>query len=118
MFYDPRQNLYSRIEPSAEERLRRVSASYSLTVNCRNTKPIGVATGLLCGASPAETLVVDGPDVTVRWFRDDREQLRLIGRDVNRLLSGGFALQDVVLLGRRRLANTPLDGGRRACPTS
>ena len=111
MFYDQRQDIFTGSDPAALRRVRGISASYGLTVNCRNTRPIGVATGMICGFAPSETLVIEGNDVTVRWYRDTREQLRLLGRDINRVLSGGFKPGDIVILGARRLANGSLRDG-------
>jgi hypothetical protein len=107
MFYDPRQDLFGAIESGVLRPLRGRAASYSLGINCRNTRPIGVETGMLCGFTPAETLIVDGPGVERRWYADDREQLRLLGKDLNNLLIGGFRPEDVVVLGRRRLEKSP-----------
>lgn len=116
VFYDQRQDIFTASEPAALRRLRRMAASFSLSVNCRNTRPIGTETGLLCGFMPGETLVADGPEVRRRWCADDREEARLLGRDLNNLLIGGYAKTDVVVLGRRRLAGTPLADGVPGIP--
>lgn len=106
LFYDPRQDVFEGSESGVLRKVRAAGVSFSLTVNCRNTRPIGVETGLLCGIRPGETLVADGPEVQRRWYASDREQLRLLGRDINNVLIGGFGPNDLVVLGRRRLANS------------
>jgi hypothetical protein len=116
VFYDPRQDLFGAAEPAALKRLRGLAASFSLSVNCRNTQPIGAETGLLCGFLPSETLVAEGPEVRRHWCTDEREQARLLGKDINNLLIGGFDKADIVVLGRRRLANTSLSGSIPGIP--
>jgi hypothetical protein len=116
LFYDPRQDLFEGSEPGILRRIRATGASYSLTVNCRNTRPIGVETGMLCGIPPTETLVADGPEVKRRWYVSEREQLRLLGRDLNNTLIGGFSPNDLVVLGRRRLANSTFAGSIPGIP--
>jgi len=116
MFYDPRQDLFSSLHPAALTRVRHAAASYNLTINCRNTRPIGVETAMICGFLPSETLLVEGDDVTIRWWSDPGEQVRLLGRDLNRLLSGGFKSADVAILSRRRLGNSSLSAGIAGVP--
>ena len=111
VFLDPKQDIFEAAQAGLIQRLRSGAASYSLSVNCRNTRPIAVETGLLCGRMPSETLVVDGPDVQRRWYVDERDQLRLLRRDITSLLGGGFRPADIVILGPRRLSNSCLSAG-------
>ncbi len=111
IFIDPRQDIFEASQTGLLKKLRVGAASYSLAVNCRNTRPIAIETGLLCRRMPTETLVVEGPDVQRRWYEDASDQLRLLGRDITSLVGGGFALSDIVILGQRRLENSTLSGG-------
>jgi hypothetical protein len=113
IFLDPRQNLFDRHDLTALQRLKANAASYSLTMNCRNTRPIGITTSMLCGFELTETLVADGEDVTVRFWNDENDQWRQLGKDLNRYLSGGFGGGDLVVLGTRKLDASgvrPLEG--------
>lgn len=116
LFYDPRQDLFEGSESGVLRKIRATGASFSLTVNCRNTRPIGVETGVLCGIPPAETLAADGPEVQRRWYETDREQLRHLGRDLNNTMMGGFGPNDLVVLGRRRLVNSTFAGAIPGIP--
>jgi hypothetical protein len=111
IFYDPRQDLFQGLAPLGLKRLRTHAATYSLTVNCRNTRPIAVATGLLCGFMPIETLAIEGDAVETRWYREREDELRMLARDINRVLSAGMKPGDVMILGRRRLENSVLSRG-------
>jgi hypothetical protein len=103
IFYDRRQDLFDGTGPGGLRRLRQLAVTFNLTINCRNTLPIGVSTSLLCGLDPMASLRVDGDDVVSRWYRDHVEERRLLGRDLAALLSSGFRGDDVVILSRRRL---------------
>jgi hypothetical protein len=111
MFYDARQDMFLGKEPKSFQRVRRLAAQYTLSVNCRNTMPIAVMTGLLSGSAPTETLRVDGDDVELQWYGDAAEEQRLIGRTLNRLLSSGFRPEDIVVLSHRRLEGSVLAHG-------
>ena len=107
VFYDRRQDIFRGIEPDGLKRMLGLGTKYNLSVNCRNTMPIGVSTSLLCGLPTGETLRVDGDDVETRWSSTSNEARRLLVRDINALLSGGFKSEDIVVLSHRRLENSP-----------
>lgn len=112
VFYDHRQNLFQGTHPGSLERLRaNRTAAYSLTVNCRNTEPIAVITGLLSGIDADEVMNVPGPEVDILWWKDQRDQRRQVSRCVNRLLSAGVAPAQITVLGARRLENSCLGDG-------
>src|SRR5262249_48464418 len=68
LFYDPNQDLFFGAHPSQLERLEGVSTTYRLTTNCRNTREIAIATSILSGVKPSETLQVEGPEVGEDWY--------------------------------------------------
>jgi superfamily I DNA/RNA helicase len=111
IFYDRRQNLFEGTEPIGLRRVRQSAVTFNLTLNCRNTFPIGVSTSLLCGLDPMATLRVDGDDVVTRWYNDPAEERRLLGRDIATLLSSGFRPKDLVILSRRRIERSCVAAG-------
>jgi hypothetical protein len=116
-FYDPNQDIFEAIDPAGMKRLLDATpAQFDLAINCRNTSPVAVNTELLSGVSCRETLVVEGPEVEYFWYHDDNEQRRLVSNHLNRLISSGIAVRDIVILSRRRLENTFLTGGLPAVP--
>jgi superfamily I DNA and RNA helicase len=111
-FLDPRQNVFKAIHPKTMERLLSLApAQYMLSLNCRNTLPIAVATSVLSGFESDETLVVDGPAVDQFWYSDTSDERRMISRHLNRILSERIKPQDVVILSHRVLANSSLSEG-------
>ena len=107
VFLDHRQNLFDGSEPAALGRLWEHSpARFELTVNCRNTTPIAVATSLFAETPIDELSDVDGPDVVERWFEEPSQQIELLASSIDDLLAGNIRLDQVVVLSRRRLANS------------
>ena len=103
-FIDPLQNIFDGSDPSVLAGImERAPAQYRLSVNCRNTAAIATDTAILAGLDRSEVLKADGPDVEHEWYRDPAHQRRLVGNRLNRLLSDGLPLSDIVILGRRRL---------------
>lgn len=116
-FFDPFQNLYDGIEETALDRLERGGpARYTLRTNCRNASPVAVATALMSGVYDAAALRVDGPEVEEQWYRDERHQVRLVARCINRLLGEGLQPCDIVILSPRRLERSALRLGLEDVP--
>jgi hypothetical protein len=97
-FYDPNQNLFEAIHPESLRRLRRGAAVYRLTVNCRNTAPIGTATAVLSGVPLVEHLRIDGPEVRHFWVHDIEAQRHQIAKVVRELLKEGVVVDQLVIL--------------------
>jgi len=108
VFYDRRQDIFRGVEPDGLKRIQGLGMKYNLSVNCRNTMPIGICTSLLCGLPAGESLRVDGDDVEIRWYTTNSEARRLLVKDVNAMIVGGFASDDLVVLSARRLENSPM----------
>jgi superfamily I DNA/RNA helicase len=62
---------------------------------------VAVNTSLLSGV-PVEQTLVDGPDVEFYWYKDGRDQRKLLSRHLNRLLSAGIGSDDIVILSPRQ----------------
>ncbi len=117
VFRDPGQDIYGGISLGG---LSKFSAArpmdYPLDRNCRNTQPIAVQTAVLSDRRLAETAEVDGPQPVISFFRDQAEEVRIIAKAVNRLLSDGLQPEDIVILGPRRLENSCVAGGLKGVP--
>lgn len=112
IFLDTNQNLFHGVALEGLQRLKSTGAAeYLLTINCRNTAPIAVNTALLSGAHLAETLKLEGPEVELLWYTDDRDQARKVSRLVRRLLSDHVSPADIVILGRNRFEHTAIRSG-------
>ena len=106
VFLDHKQNLYGANEPTALARFRGYApAQFELTVNCRNTAPIAMATSLLADTPLDEISDVAGPDVEVRWFKEAAQQAQMVDSVLDELVEGNVSLDQVVVLSRRRLGN-------------
>lgn len=111
-FLDPFQDIFCGTAPQALARLSGAHpAQFRLSVNCRNTAPIGVATAILSNADTDSTLIADGPEVQQYWCRDAKHQRREISKCIGRALSGGVHPSDVVVLSRHRRENSCLRDG-------
>lgn len=112
VFMDPRQDLFGSMVPAGLERLARgVPAHYRLTVNCRNTQPIALATAALTGQMVEEVVQTEGPKVTYEWARDRADLCRRMQRRIMRLLSDGMGVGDIVVLSSRRFENSEIAAG-------
>jgi hypothetical protein len=102
-FYDPKQDIFAggvgRIRCLNEF----VPARGTLSINCRNTRPIAVHAALLSGYSLQETLRVQGPDVEMHYFKDLNDLDRIASRSLERVLSQEVSSEDIVLLSQRRV---------------
>jgi hypothetical protein len=108
VFYDRRQDMFRGTEPDGLKRVQGLGMKYNLSVNCRNTMPIGISTSMLCGLPVGESLRVDGDDVAIRWYATTSEARRLLAKDINALIVGGFRADDLVVLSDRRIENSPM----------
>jgi hypothetical protein len=107
-FLDPRQNVYDSVQRHQLHHLESYGAArYRLTKNCRNTIPIAITTALLSQREIEETLLVEGPDVRVLWYRDEADQAGKVAREVRRLLNGGLKPDVLAILSPHRMANSP-----------
>lgn len=116
-FLDPYQNIYRGTVAAAQQRINECHpVNYRLSVNCRNTKPVAVATLLVSGVDCDTTLKVDGPEVEHEWYRDDRHQQRIVAKTINRLLSHKVEPSAITILSRRRLENSCVRDGLSDVP--
>ena len=107
-FYDPFQNLFGRHTPKGLKTIQAAKpARYRLSVNCRNTTPISVATGLLCGQQ-TESAPASGPAVEWLWFSEVAAQTKTVVSQIALWLSQGIAPHEILVLSPRRRENSCL----------
>lgn len=117
MFMDANQDLFQTTNAAAMERLSDANpARFRLSVNCRNTREIATEHLILSGAGHTELLKAEGPEVEHLWYRGKTDQTRLVSRFVGRLLGDGLRPEEIVVMGRRRLANSGLRDGLQSVP--
>jgi superfamily I DNA/RNA helicase len=116
-FMDNNQDIYHNREPAALQRINKLGPTqFSLRINCRNTKPIAVATSLLARVPLAETRIAEGPDVAYKWFTNLRHQSSLVSSHINSLLSGGMNPDQITLLSAKSVAKSPWLNGLERVP--
>ncbi len=112
IFLDQNQDIFKSHSTQGLETIRKSNpAQFRLTINCRNTKPIAVATQIISTIRCNETLKASGPDVEHEWHKDPSEQRRNVSKSINRMLSGGVQPNDIVVLSRYRYQNSSLCDG-------
>jgi hypothetical protein len=97
-FYDPKQDIYVDGVGQIKRFIQLSPARATLSVNCRNTQPIGTHVALLSGFPLSETLRVSGPDVEMHYYRDFYDGARSVQNTVNRVLSEGIEPREIVIL--------------------
>jgi superfamily I DNA/RNA helicase len=112
LFLDPLQDIFEASDQSQVQRLRELGpAQYRLTVNCRNTAPIAVGTGLLAGMAATEVMNVTGPEVEYLWYESDSQLRKSLANSVNRVLSERIDSRDMVILSPRRFDRSAVRDG-------
>jgi hypothetical protein len=112
LFLDPLQDIFEASDQSQVQRLRELGAAqYRLTVNCRNTEPIAVGTGLLAGMAATEVMKVAGPEVEYVWYESDPQLRKSLANSINRVLSERVDSRDMVILSPRRFDRSAIHDG-------
>lgn len=119
IFMDPNQDIFGGTDPTGFSRfLRARPAQCRLSLNCRNTSPIGIITRLLSGINCDETLETAGPEVEQYWYQDSNDQRRKISKCINRLLGEHIPASEIIVLSRYRRENSSLRDGLIDVPYS
>jgi len=119
MFLDPFQDAFEGTDPRILELVNEFRpAQYRLSINCRNTNPVAIATQILSGIGNDQILKVEGPEVEEYWYRGERDELRQVSRCINRLLSEKISASDIVLLSPYRRENSCIHNGLINVPYS
>src|SRR5205823_993810 len=86
-------------------------ARFSLTINCRNTKPVAVAAQILSGVPWEETLHVSGPDVEQHFVGSREQERQEVSECVKRWLADGIQPQQIVVLSHKPFAESVMGRG-------
>lgn len=94
-----------------DERVSRYT-HFTLTVNCRNTQPIGEETSLLSGfdTPPFLPAKVTGPPVDYRFYSGVDDERRILTEVLNKLLADGIPPGRITVLAPVARANSCLAG--------
>jgi hypothetical protein len=114
IFLDPenQKNIFAKLDDSLLQKLKSASTSFTLTVNCRNTKPIALQTEILSGISTAKVKKVEGLPVQYIWYENDSDQAIKVSEAVNRVLEQGVKPRDVTILSPLRYSNSIAGTGK------
>ena len=109
IFLDHRQNIYGANVPKTLNRLREHShVDFELTLNCRNTAPIAMATSLFAETPLYEISEVEGPEVMLTWYGDAVQHTEVLGSLLDQLIEENIQLNQVVVLSPKRLENSEI----------
>lgn len=109
VFWDPRQSIFGPGDQITASRLLCYApAQGRLTMNCRNTRQIAVATTLMSGVDGAGPGAVEGPDVRHHWYGDEAQERDMIASCLQQLCDGGLAPEQIVILAQRKREGTCL----------
>lgn len=114
LFTDPeaQKNMFSRFDPDIYEKLRNISASYRLTVNCRNTKPIAMQAEVVTGYPLGEVRKAKGVPVKYLWYSNSSDQAHQVSEAVNKLLAENVAPEDITILSPMRYQDSLAGSGK------
>lgn len=107
IFFDPNQNLFnSKSElDTLLPQLRKVAASYNLSVNCRNTKQIANANTLMTNIPQVSRIKASGPNVEYFRYSSLHEELSLVIELLQKLKAYGINSGDIVLMSAYTIEN-------------
>ncbi len=114
MFLDPenQKDIFARLDNEVFQKLKNTSTSFTLTVNCRNTKPIALQTEILSGISTAKVKKVEGVPVQYIWYENEAEQSVKVTEAINRVLDQGVKAGDITLLSPLRYSSSVAGSGK------
>jgi hypothetical protein len=109
VFMDPKQNIFKVEDPNAMDSLRLGNpVNFDLSVNCRNTQGIAIATSLLAATPIDEVLEAEGPEVKSKWYTTPDDQVRLLESTLAELRKEDVDFNGIVILSRRRRENASI----------
>lgn len=109
VFYDPNQGIYSGLDPKELQRLTQYGcAQFPLTINCRNTQAIAVQTSIVSGIDSASEGAIDGGMAEVEFIKSAADGIARLERWIKKLRGEGVERNNMLILGRRVLANSSL----------
>jgi Nuclease-related domain/AAA domain len=111
LFLDPVQDLFAASHTEVVDRVSAAAFRVRLSVNCRNSAPIARDTAIATGGPLSDTLAVQGPEPTWLVYSDEREHVKLVGRQIREWIDQGLRPQDITILSPVRRINSVLSDG-------
>lgn len=114
LFMDPetQRDMFISFDEVVYRELKKQAASYQLTINCRNTKPIAVQAEVISGYPLGRIKKVEGLPVKYLWYDTQVDQAAQISDCVNDLLRDGIKPDDITLLSTKRYQASLAGSGR------
>lgn len=114
IFLDPenQRNMFINLNKETLEKLKTISVSYKLNINCRNTKPIAIQTEIVSGIQTASVKKIEGLPVKYIWYKDDADQALKVSDAINALLDGRVIADDITVLSPKRYSSSIAGSGR------
>lgn len=111
LFLDPVQDVFAASHADVVDKVSASGFRVRLSVNCRNSGPIARDTAIATGTELSDTLAVDGPEPVWLSYRDEREQRKLVSRQLREWLDAGVRASDITILSPVRRQNSVLADG-------
>ena len=111
LYLDPLQDIFGASHREVIDRICDRGAQLRLGINCRNTAEIGRDTSIATGCPIQETLPVNGPDPTWLPYADNRDHLRLVGKQIRSWIESGIRPEEIAVLSPVRRHNSVLADG-------
>lgn len=111
MFLDPLQDIYGAQSAEAMEILKNAGyAEYQLSENCRSTREVATQCSIISGIDVAIESAIPGVQCDCIYYKDRNELLARIEAELRKLIAGGVAIKDIVILSTLRLENSAIAG--------
>jgi DNA polymerase III delta prime subunit len=107
IYFDPNQNIYIQDKQIEEmiSALKKYSAFYKLSINCRNTRQIVNANILTSNISQTQIYKANGIDVKYIPYNDLSEEFILVRDNLYKLKNEGINNNEIVLLSEYKVDN-------------
>ncbi|HTE57189.1 MAG TPA: NERD domain-containing protein/DEAD/DEAH box helicase [Verrucomicrobiae bacterium] len=114
VFLDPenQKNMFLNLDEKTFSKLKALSVTYKLSINCRNTKPIAIQTEIISGIKAPTVNKLEGIPVRYVWFQDDADQANKVSYEINKLLDGRVSANDITILSPKRYSSSLAGSGR------
>ena len=111
LFLDPVQDVFTASHADIIDRISASGFRVRLSVNCRNSGPIARDTAIATGTELSDTLSIEGPEPIWLLYRDEREQRKLVARQLREWLDAGLRPAEITILSPVRRINSVLAEG-------
>jgi hypothetical protein len=114
MFLDPenQKDMFGKLDPKVLNILKQSASTFTLSINCRNTKPIATQTSLISGIQTPKVNKVDGTPVKFIWFENSTDQATQVSEVINQFIEDGVEGKDITILSPLRYSNSLAGTGK------